>query len=96
MLYYPNIMKLSKLILSAFSTEIRNKHLPICVNCVHFIEDKSNYPYDPLPNNKYGRCKKFGEINIISGVVEYDFAEKCRNDIKLCGKNGKEFKHIDE
>lgn len=28
---------------------IRNKALPICLNCLHFIEHKNNYPYDPIP-----------------------------------------------
>ena len=35
---------------------IRNKELPICSNCLHFIEHINNYPYDPVPSNeKYGR-----------------------------------------
>lgn len=38
---------------------IRNTNLPICSNCLHFIEHTNNYPYDQLPCNfQYGRCKK--------------------------------------
>ena len=35
-----------------FCTEkifIRNKELPICSKCLHFIEHTNNYPYDSAP-----------------------------------------------
>jgi len=80
----------------AFSTNklfIRNTDLPICSNCLHFIEHKNNYPYDPLPNDRlYGRCKQFGEINVITGMIDYDSAKVCRDDNKKCGKNASEYK----
>jgi hypothetical protein len=75
-----------------FSSEIffiRNKNLPISCNCLHFIEHTNNYPYDPLPSDKtYGRCKKFGEVDFITGLIEYDFAKDCRDNINKCGKTG--------
>jgi len=78
-----------------FSTEknfIRNKAVPICINCLHFIEDTNNYPYDPIPSNeKYGKCKKFGEANMVTGVIEYDLASNCRLNDSKCGKFGSEF-----
>jgi hypothetical protein len=78
-----------------FSTEkifIRNKELPICLNCLHFIEFTNNYPYDSIPSDeKYGRCKKFGEVNLISGNIEYDFAKNCRLNDNKCGILGLEF-----
>ena len=67
----------------AFSVKnfIRNKELPICSKCLHFIEHTNNYPYDPIPSNeRHGKCKKFGEMNIITGIIEYDLAN---NLIKL-------------
>ena len=71
---------------------IRNRALPVCSNCLHFIEHTNNYPYDPIPNSKeYGQCKKFGEVNLITGVIEYDFAKNCRNDIGKCGKQGLQY-----
>lgn len=67
---------------------IRNTDLPVCSNCSHFIQHENNYPYDAVPSDKlYGRCKKFGEINIITGSIEYDFAKNCRDDNKKCGKD---------
>ena len=80
---------------SSFSTNkyfIRNKELPLCINCLHFIEHKNNYPYDSLPNDKlYGRCRKFGEIDIITGLIEYDYAKNCRDDNNKCGKTALEY-----
>jgi hypothetical protein len=80
---------------SCFSTEkifIRNIKLPSCFNCVHFIEHTNNYPYDPVPcDTQYGRCKRFGEVNLITGEIEYDLARNCRNEIGKCGKIGSEY-----
>jgi len=71
---------------------IRNESLPICSNCLHFIEHINNYPYDPIPSNeRHGKCKKFGEVNIITGVIEYDLASNCRLNDSKCGKLGVEF-----
>ncbi len=71
---------------------IRNKELPVCSNCLHFIEHTNNYPYDPIPSNeKYGRCKKFGEVDMVSGVIEYDLAINCRLNDSKCGHFGSEF-----
>jgi len=78
-----------------FSTEkifIRNTLLPICSKCVHFIEHTNNYPYDPIPSDeKHGRCKKFGEMNLITGEIEYDFAKNCRSNTTKCGDFGLEY-----
>ena len=73
-------------------TFIRNRELPICSNCVNFIEYKNNYPYDPIPNDQqYGKCKKFGEVNFITGIIEYDLARNCRLNISKCGNLGSEY-----
>jgi hypothetical protein len=71
---------------------IRNKELPICSKCLHFIEHTNNYPYDPIPSNEqYGRCKKFGEVNMITGAIEYDLASSCRLNVNKCGNGGLEY-----
>ena len=71
---------------------IRNKELPICLKCIHFIEHTNNYPYDPIPSDEqYGRCKKFGEVNLITGIIEYDLAKNCRLNVSKCGKLGLEY-----
>jgi len=74
------------------SIYIRNQKLPICSNCVHFIEHTNKYPYDPFPSDSlYGKCKKFGEVNIVSGIVAYDFASLCRDNNNKCGKYGSQY-----
>ena len=93
---YKNIYSL--LLIKKFSTEmpfIRNKKLPICSECLHFIEHTNNYPYDTIPNNEqYGKCKKFGEVNMITGSIEYDLATECRLDNNKCGKFASEYNAI--
>ena len=62
---------------------------PVCVNCVHFIPAK-NYPYDELPNDSlYGKCKKFFDVDLVTGLVEHEYARVCRVD--KCGPDGKHF-----
>ena len=71
---------------------IRNRGLSICSNCLHFIEHTNKYPYDPIPSDEqYGRCKKFGEVNLITGIVEYDLAKNCRLNVSKCGNLGSEY-----
>ena len=71
---------------------IRNRDLSICSNCLHFIEHTNNYPYDSTPSDEqYGRCKKFGEVNLITGVIEYDLAKNCRLNTNKCGNLGLEY-----
>ena len=83
------------LMLTNFSTGknfIRNTELPICSKCVYFIEHTNNYPYDPLPCNfQYGTCKKFGEVNLITGQIDYDLARNCRFNASKCGNLGSEY-----
>ena len=81
-----------KRIISTGKIFIRNKALPICSNCLHFIEHTNNYPYDPMPSNEqHGRCKKFGEVNMITGAIESDLASDCRLNATKCGKSGSEY-----
>jgi len=71
---------------------IKNIELPVCSKCVYFIENKINYSHNSITDNYlYGRCKKFGEINIVTGVIEHDFAYHCRMNNYKCGNSGKEY-----
>ena len=73
---------------------IKNTELPICSSCLHFIEHTNNYPYDSIPSNEqYGKCKKFGEVNLVTGVIEYDFANNCRLNNTKCGMFASEYIH---
>jgi hypothetical protein len=71
---------------------IKNANLKLCINCVNFIEEKNNYSYDPVPNNKlYGLCKKFGEQDLVTGQIDNAFASVCRMDNAKCGASAKYF-----
>ena len=49
-------------------------------------ENTNNYLYDSVPDNAYyGKCVKFGKMNLVTGCIEYDFAKLCRVDEKKCG-----------
>jgi hypothetical protein len=37
------------------------------------------------------KCNKFGDKNIVTDKITYDFADQCRNDESKCGKEGKHF-----
>jgi len=77
---------------SVSSSFIKYNNLPSCINCVHFIKDTSNYPYDPPPNDKrYGKCKLFGYQNMVTGDINNEYAMECRNNENKCGEKGKYF-----
>lgn len=46
----------------------------ICRDCIHFIGNNIE-------------CGKFGDTNIITGIVTYDSARSIRGDEKKCGEN---------
>lgn len=52
---------------------IQNQDKPICNNCKFFISNKN-------------KCKKFGDVNIITGKYSYENAKDVRNDEDKCGE----------
>jgi hypothetical protein len=52
--------------------DLQNKK--ICTDCKFFILDKNT-------------CKKFGDVNIITGDHDYEEAIKVRNDEEKCGED---------
>lgn len=77
------------------SSFIRNANANLCVNCTHFIR----HPESQFSNsqskveNTLSRCKLFGEMNIISGELEYDYAIIVRTSDNKCGNSGKYFEN---
>jgi len=67
---------------------ITNVGLPICSNCIHFIEYKNNYPYDPVPDSSFSKCKKFGIMDLVTGEITYKYANLCRESETKCGIKG--------
>lgn len=67
---------------------IINNHLPSCSRCIHYQDFFSIL----LPvNNRFGKCSKFGEKNIITGKISYEYADDIRSDEDKCGNDGKLF-----
>jgi len=60
---------------------IINSKVPICKNCVYFK------PYDEKSYH-LGKCTKFGNMDILSGIIEYNYAYTCRTSNNLCSFNG--------
>lgn len=67
---------------------IKHIYLPVCKNCKFFIPYESNMQ-NKLELSKFSKCKLFGEKNLITGEVSYEYAELCRKDENKCGINGK-------
>ena len=52
---------------------IKNQYKPICENCKFFIPNKNE-------------CRKFGDVNIITGEYTYESAINVRYDEDKCGE----------
>jgi len=83
-------MKLSNLyifLLQPNNYFIKNSEYPICKNCVFFKKD-DKFPDDLI----LGKCLLFGKQNIISGEINYEYADIIRKDKDLCNIKGKFYK----
>ena len=66
---------------------IKNINIPSCKNCVYF---KPNYSFKDFAST-FNECEKFGEKNIITNQIEYNYVDQCRKDELLCGAEAKYF-----
>ena len=82
-------MKLLYILFVVVNSEqfIRNFNTPSCKNCVY---------YRPSIHNEFtstlNKCTLFGEKDIITDEITYDYADTCRRDEKKCGLFGFGFK----
>lgn len=67
---------------------IKNKDVPVCINCIYFIKPPHN-------DMELGKCAQFGEKNVITGDITYMHTSICREYKIYCGKNGKYHKKIE-
>lgn len=71
---------------------IKNAGANLCIKCKHFIPDRSNYPYDPPPNDsQYGKCALFGHQDPVTGAIIHIYASTERKLGTECGPAGKLF-----
>ena len=66
---------------------IKNSEILLCKNCFYF------YPVSKEENIIYEKslCFKYGNKNIVSGEVSYEFAHNIRQSESKCGLKGKNF-----
>ena len=72
------------LLVNRISNRICNHDAPSCVDCVHFVEEKKFN--NPINMNQYGKCSIFGQKDVVTGQIQYEYALTCRNN--QCGVNG--------
>lgn len=78
------------------------KNTKICINCTNYVPLKYIDPYDELYETSLdfnqrlilGTCSKFGDQNLVSGLIEYKSASVCRTNQHLCGKIGQYYNEI--
>ena len=82
-------MRILYLLFTIINSEkiIQNINIPSCRNCIHY--KPSFYTTDFTAS--YNKCDKFGDKDIISNKISYDFVDTCRKDEKKCGYDGKYF-----
>lgn len=78
------------------SNYIRNKNVKICLGCENYYTiqpNKNAYDYyqSNIDHNTAGRCRLFGETNILSGETVSDYALDCRRDENKCGVDAKHY-----
>jgi hypothetical protein len=66
---------------------IKNINFPSCKNCIYYKPNRYNNDFTSLLN----KCENFGEKNIITDEITYNYADSCRSDENKCGKEGKYF-----
>jgi Pyruvate/2-oxoacid:ferredoxin oxidoreductase delta subunit len=67
---------------------IKNINFPSCKNCRFFK------PYTSIGSDfasSLAKCEKFGEKNILTDVITYDYASSCRISENMCGESGTYF-----
>jgi hypothetical protein len=65
---------------------IQNANLPSCKDCIFHRPSKNSVYVSSLSN-----CAKFGEKNILTGKIEYDYISNARKDETKCGLIGRHF-----
>ena len=71
---------------------IKNIEIPSCKNCIYHVPSKHGSDF----SSTMSRCEKFGEKNIITDEIKFEYADKCREKESLCGNEGKYFEKEDD
>jgi hypothetical protein len=67
---------------------IKNNDLPVCSQCIHYQPPPHHLLLYGDSSTIVGRCKLFGTKDIVTGHVDYTYADICRMNSMNCGMNG--------
>lgn len=67
---------------------IKNLRAPKCHTCKNFISGDLDNLLFSSDSYRFAKCKKFGKADLVSGKINYDYAESCRSVESKCGQNG--------
>lgn len=81
-------MRLSYLLFSSINTEkiIKNANFSPCRNCIFYKPRTFQHFTGGL-----SKCTKFGEKDVVTGEITYQYVSSCRTDEEKCGTEGKYF-----
>jgi len=74
---------------------IKDLQFPSCNECKFFIPCLI-YPSKEKDIIRRNKCMMFGHKDMVSGEIINYYADACRNDISMCGKNGFYFEEKDK
>lgn len=69
-------------------SQIKNHDKPICATCKHF---QPSWHFTKDLAVEFGKCRYYGEMNILDGKINYTYASIIRNN--HCGLDGKNYEH---
>lgn len=63
--------------------------MPACKNCKHFDSD-----FTIFSDHKYGKCKLYGDKDLITNKISYNLASYAREKDDVCGTHGKNYEEV--
>jgi ribosome-binding protein aMBF1 (putative translation factor) len=68
---------------------IKNFRLPVCKKCAYYL--KQDEKDDPNKISDYDKCMKYGEQNVVTGEIRFQYADYVRKQELQCGMSAKHF-----
>lgn len=68
---------------------IKYFRMPTCRDCVYFKAGSKQE--DPFKISDWDKCLKYGEKNVVTGEITYQYADFVRKQELQCGLTGKQF-----
>ena len=62
---------------------IKNINVPSCRNCIYYKPEVNDF------HSELNRCTYFGEKNIQTDIISYEYSYLCRSSENKCGLQGK-------